>query len=66
MSQFQLDDLVMVYTKCETCGVAGKAPTFQAILDNKESVLSQMIEDQGYADILCVDCAATAAAKHQQ
>lgn len=66
MTQFQMDDLVIVETKCETCGVEGKAPTFQAILDNKDSILSQMIADQGYADILCIDCAATATEKHTQ
>lgn len=64
MTQFQLDDLVIVDTKCEQCGLDGQAPTFQAILDNKESILSQMIADQGFADILCVDCAAIATKKH--
>ena len=63
MTNFNLEDVVVVDTKCEKCGVEGQAPTFKQILENKESVLSKMIEDQGYADILCVDCAAKAVDK---
>ena len=63
MTNFNLEDIVIVETKCEKCGVEGQAPTFKQILENKESILAQMITDKGYADILCVDCAAGAVDK---
>lgn len=58
--KINLEDVVMVATKCEKCGVDGVAPTLKQILENKESILAQMIEKKGYADILCVDCATVA------
>lgn len=63
MTNFNLEDVVLVATKCEKCGVEGQAPTFRQILENKESFLTKMLDDQGYADILCVDCASDAVDK---
>jgi hypothetical protein len=64
--QYNLEDVVMVKTKCEKCGVEGQAPTFKQILENKESILTKMLETKGHADILCVDCAAVAVEKHKE
>jgi hypothetical protein len=60
---YNIEDITMVDTKCEKCGVEGKAPTFKQILENKESFLTKMLEKQGYADILCVGCATVAVEK---
>lgn len=66
MDNFNLEDVVMVNVKCENCGAEGTAPTFKQILDNKESVLTQMLEKQGYADILCGGCAEVAVEKYKK
>jgi hypothetical protein len=55
--KFNIEDVVMVPTKCEKCGIDGMAPTFKQILEKKDSILSLMLENKGHADILCVDCA---------
>lgn len=61
--EYSLQDIVIVETKCEKCGLDGEAPTFKQILDDRESILAKMILDKGYADILCMDCAAQAVDK---
>lgn len=57
MAEYSLEDIVMVPTKCERCGVEGMAPTMKQILENEDSILRKMLDEKGYADILCADCA---------
>ena len=63
---YSLENIVTVSTKCEKCNELGFAPTFKHILENKNSILTQMIEAQGYADILCMTCAEKAVEKHTE
>lgn len=65
MNNFKLEDVVMVPTQCETCGAEGMAPTLKQILENKEAILTKMLDDLGYAEILCADCATKAVEKLQ-
>jgi hypothetical protein len=66
MENRMLEHIVLVPTKCEKCGVEGMAPTFKDILENKEAFLTKMLDNQGYADILCVDCAIEATSTDAQ
>lgn len=63
---YSLENIVTVNTKCENCGELGFAPTFKHLLEKKDSILGKMIEEQGYADILCVTCAEKAVEKHTE
>lgn len=58
MHGFKLEDIVHVPTQCTSCGLRAEAPTFQQILADKEAVLTKMIQELGYVEILCVDCVA--------
>lgn len=57
---FTLEDVVMVPTKCEKCGEDSAAPTFKQYLEKKEHPIVQMLDKNGYVDILCKDCAEVA------
>lgn len=65
MHNYTLEDVVMVPTQCKKCQVKSTAPTFKQILKNKESILTRMIDDLGYVEIVCTDCQASAAKELQ-
>ena len=56
MSNYTLDDMVMIPTQCEKCGQKSMAPTFKQILANKESFLTKMLRDLGHVNIICHAC----------
>jgi hypothetical protein len=53
MGEFNFSDIVYVPVKCESCNKEGQAPTLKQILENKETKLSQTLEELGYIPITC-------------
>jgi predicted nucleic-acid-binding Zn-ribbon protein len=53
---YSVEDIVMVPTKCEKCGVDGSAPTFKQILEKEGSILKKILDEKGYVDVICNDC----------
>lgn len=56
MENIRLEDIVYVPVKCELCEQESEAPTLKHILENKETVLSKMLEENGYVPIQCGAC----------
>jgi hypothetical protein len=53
VGEFNFSDIVYVPIKCEDCKKEGQAPTLKQILDNKETKLSQTLEELGYIPVTC-------------
>lgn len=56
---YSLEDIRMVPTLCEKCGVEGQAPTFKQMIENPETPIAKMLEADGHVKIFCKPCAET-------
>lgn len=65
-TQFTIADIVMVPTKCEKCKEDSYAPTFKQYLEKSEHPIVQMLDKNGYVDILCKTCAEVAINEHSK
>lgn len=53
---YNLEDLIVIETRCKQCDFIGNAPTFAMLAEDTSKPLGKELQEKGYFSITCDDC----------